>query len=173
MVDWHLLGEVGEAVGGVGALLTAVVAIIAAIVAARFAKGQLDEAKKARNPQVGAFLEPESENPQWVDLVFKNFGGRPAFGVTFTIDPRPQESTDDERKPIPIRDTPLPAEIPFLPPGGEWRTRWDFVPIRAKSELPDRHTVEITYQDRSGHVYPKSSVLDFAPLKVSRFRSPT
>ena len=132
MVDWHLLGEVGEALGGVGALLTAVVAIVAAI----YAKRQLDEAKKARNPQVIAFLDPESNDPQWVDLVFKNFGGRPAIGVKFTIDPRPKESTDDEGNPIPIRDTPLPAEIPLLPPGGEWRTRWDFVPIRAKSELP-------------------------------------
>ncbi|MGA9674272.1 MAG: hypothetical protein WBR28_03160 [Mycobacterium sp.] len=169
MVDWHLLGEVGEALGGVGALLTAVVAIVAAI----YAKRQLDEAKKARNPQVIAFLDPESNDPQWVDLVFKNFGGRPAIGVKFTIDPRPKESTDDEGNPIPIRDTPLPAEIPLLPPGGEWRTRWDFVPIRAKSELPDRHKVEITYKDRSGREYPKSFNLDFAPLKVGRLRSPT
>jgi hypothetical protein len=172
-IDWNLLGvwvgSIGNLAGGFAALSTFVVAIIAAI----YAKGQLDEAKKARNPQVIAFLDPESDDPQWVDLVFKNFGGRPAGGVRFTIDPPPQESSDDERNPIPIRDTPLPDEIPLMPPGGEWRTRWDFVPNRANTELPDRHKGWITYEDRSGRKYRKDLVLDFAPLKLSRLRSPT
>jgi hypothetical protein len=169
LVDWNLVGALGEAAGGVGALLTAGVAIVAAF----YAKGQLDEAKKARNPRVWAFLDPEPDDPQWVDLVFKNFGERPAFEVRFTIDPRPRESSDDEGNPIPIRDTPLPDEIPLMPPGGEWRTRWDYGANRAKSGLPDRHTGEITYRDRSGREYRKDLVLDFAPLLVSRRRPAT
>jgi hypothetical protein len=167
LVDWHVVGAVGEAVGGVGALLTAVVAIVAAI----YAKRQLDEAKKARNPRVFAFLESDPVNPQFVDLVVKNFGERPAFRVGFTIKPRPKVSADDAGNPI--RDLPLPPKIRQLQPGGEWRTRWDFWPNRAESGLPDRHKGYITYQDRFGREYQKRLDLDFAPLKVIRFQSPT
>jgi hypothetical protein len=160
VVDWNLLAVW---VGALGTLATAVVAIVAAV----YAKGQLD---KARNPYVLAFLNPDEQNPHYVDLVFQNFGGGPAFDVRFTIEPRPRESADDAGHPV--RDLPLPDEIPLLPPGGEWRTRWDYGPNRAKSELPDRHTGEITYRDRFEHLYRDRLVLDFAPFKAFRFGSP-
>ena len=63
-----------------------------------------------------------------VELVVKNFGQKPAYGIKFEFATPPTvpryESADADNY-VDIVPLKLPAEIPYLAPSQEWRTVWD------------------------------------------------
>jgi hypothetical protein len=59
----------------------------------------------------------------------------------------------------------LTEETPVLVPGDERLLLLDSVPARLESELPQRHTAHVTYNDHRGAALPAEEfVLDFGLL---------
>jgi hypothetical protein len=102
-------------------------------------RSQIEAAKalayEESRPYVVAYLEPLDRDPRFIYLVVKNFGRTPATYVTLTVDPPPQSSGRGGQP----EDVRLPDSWPFLAPGQEWRTMWDFSPNRSQTQLPRRH----------------------------------
>ncbi|MGQ0467689.1 MAG: hypothetical protein ACT4QG_20520 [Sporichthyaceae bacterium] len=144
-----------------GNLATAAVALVAVIVAYR----QVREARLLREeqaqPYVAVFMESSGASEFLVDIVVRNFGTTVAHEVRVVFDPQPQRSG---RGGSPAEDVWLPAVIPTLVPGQEWRTLWDSGKHRNGSGLPDRHEVSVEYLGtRKRKPLPKSTfVLDWS-----------
>ncbi|WHP61128.1 hypothetical protein QMY03_09580 [Arthrobacter sp. KFRI-F3372] len=124
------------------------ITLIVGGVALFFAKGQLDEASRARTqtkeleleksqPYVVLAME-ESTGPDYIDLVLRNYGQTAAHNVRVTLDPRPKRA-------YPAGDVKFPEIIPLLAPGQEWRTHWDMGSKRAAAKLPQKHKGTVTY----------------------------
>ncbi|MBV1778725.1 hypothetical protein KRR55_06310 [Paeniglutamicibacter sp. ABSL32-1] len=143
-----------------------------------YARGQVSESKKARRqlddierkksePAVVAYMEPAA-SPFIQEIVIKNFGPTPAYDVRFISDPPIQRTGDTNRADVDNVD--IPAVIPFLAPGQEWRTIWDVSHERSKNEkLADRHEVEVTFKGLDDVELRSRAILDWAPLKTKRF----
>jgi hypothetical protein len=79
-------------------------------------------------PNVAMFMEPSASDWHLVELVVKNFGKTPAYGIRFEFVTPPTvgkyESAYDGGY-VDIAQLNLPAEIPYLAPTQEWRIVWD------------------------------------------------
>jgi len=79
-------------------------------------------------PNVAMFMEPAANDWHLVELVVKNFGRTPAYGIRFEFANPPTvgkyENSSGDRH-IDIVPLNLPAEIPYLAPSQEWRIVWD------------------------------------------------
>ncbi|SOD98781.1 hypothetical protein SAMN06272739_2030 [Blastococcus haudaquaticus] len=143
-----------------GTNVTAFIAVAAGLVAWR----QLREARKLREeqaqPYVVCYAEKTPGHDQSVDIVIRNFGTTVARDVELTVQPSLMRSGHAGREPEQVH---LPAQIPALVPGQEWRTWWDLGTARVDfPDLPDRHDVLVTYQDSKGKPLPSTpSVLDW------------
>jgi hypothetical protein len=113
-------------------------------------------------PYVMAYLELEPQNRHFTNLIIRNFGTAPAFDIRPNIDPRPQTSPDSEGRPI--QDLPIPDTLSCLVPGQEWKAVWDYGPKRSTTDLPTKHTANLTYRDVSGKEIETTTVLDFDQL---------
>ena len=147
--------------GGTG--LTFLVALAALI----YARGQVNEAKSAREqarelelersqPYVVVYTEPSAATNMITDIVIKNYGATAAHDVRVALSPWPKRSLgrgEDET-------VGLPSVIPVLAPGQEWRTMWDSGVTRADSELPDRHEGHVTFRGLEGKTRTSPIVLD-------------
>ncbi len=164
--------EVVSAVGAVVAAVAAVAALVVAIVAARYAKkqvegvrDQLEEARTLRHeqaqPYVVVYAVPSRVNPQLGEIVIKNFGTTGASDVTISSSPA-LVRTDQQGGSEEVR---LPAAMPFLAPGQEWRTFWDSALERKHSSLPDRFDLTVTYTDSLGTRHTIPSVLDWGVFR--------
>lgn len=149
--DWAALGT----------CVTAVVAIVAGVVAGR----QLREARRLRleqaQPYVVAYMADTPHHERFVDLVLRNFGTTAAVDVRLVVTPAPRQSRQGDKP----ADLFLPDCIPVLVPGQEWRTFWDFAPLRVQAGLPERHEAAVSYTDSRGEAYTFRSVLDWASLR--------
>lgn len=145
-------------------------ALATAIVAALVGSRQIREAREARRqardladevaqPYVVAFMEPASIDPGMIDFVVKNFGRTGAEHVRIVVSP-PMQSAELEESGR--GHVVLPASVPFLAPGQEWRVFWDSGQEREGSGLPDSHTAIVSYRDSRGKQHSTSAVLDFA-----------
>lgn len=156
--------------------VSAVLTLAVAVWAALYAKGQLGEAKTAREqtkkleqekaqPYVVVYME-ESISPEFIDLVIRNYGQTAAYDVTLNINPAPTRTQDDAEV------VELPEVIPVLAPGQEWRTHWDQATERYGSSLPDRHEGTVTYWGRPADIYKEQLssevVLDWSIYKIRR-----
>jgi len=168
---WTALGTWVTAIAALG---TMGIAIIAALVARR----QLREAKTNRmqtrqlqdeqgRPYVVAFMDAVAHNPQFIDLVIRNYGRTAAFDVRTQITPTPQESPASSGNPV--ADIPIPDCISLLAPSQEWRTLWDFGPARQDAQLPDLHTGTIKYADFKGNPLSTPVRLDFSTQRGRRW----
>ncbi|HKV21817.1 MAG TPA: hypothetical protein VJR50_22515 [Mycobacterium sp.] len=107
-------------------------ALIVTIAALVYAWRQFQSAKHATEdvsqPNVAMFMEPSASDWHLVELVVKNFGQKPAYGIQLEFASPPTvaryESADAENY-VDIVPLKLPAEIPYLAPSQEWRTVWD------------------------------------------------
>ena len=76
-----------EARPGVWTALAASLAVVVAIAAAFYVHRQVEQAKQhsaaLTQPNVAMFMEPSAQDWHLVELVVKNFGRRPAFGIRF------------------------------------------------------------------------------------------
>ncbi|WP_238840801.1 hypothetical protein [Prescottella equi] len=144
------------------AAATTVVAVLALI----YAKGQIGEARKARQqardladeiaqPYVVVYTEPSEASERLINIVVKNFGQTGARDVQVAASPSLRQYSASGP-----RDIEIPA-LPFLAPGQEWRRFWDDLTIRSDRVVPDKHTVVVTYSDSSGKAHQTTAVLDW------------
>jgi len=149
--------EVLAAWAAVVAAVTGLGTLLVAVVAARYAKkqvdgarAQLDEARTLRKeqaqPYVVMYAEPAEHDPNVIDLVLKNFGTTAALDVRPDVQPALRQSRSGGS----ARDIMLPAVIPILAPGQEWRTFWDHGIARHDVNLPDRHEGLVRFRDSEG-----------------------
>ena len=159
--EWSAFGALIAAGGTVGALTLAVLTVLAAFQQVKAALKQVEEARQLRleqaRPYVAVFMEPSAAAAQIMDLVIRNFGTTAAYEVRVTITPRPQRAGQAGG----VEDVGLPAVLPTLVPGQEWRTMWDFGPDRKQCGLPDQHTVKVEFRDSRGERFSEDYQLDW------------
>jgi hypothetical protein len=137
--------------------VTAAIALTAGLAAL----AQLREAQQLRaeqsQPYVAVFMEQSRPNAQFIDLIVRNFGATAAIDVEVSIDPAPTQAVMDGD---PLW---LPAVIPTLVPGQEWRTLWDGTVRRSEAGLPDAHSATASFKDSRGRPFSFSYALDWEP----------
>ncbi|MHC9296557.1 hypothetical protein ACRCUN_29185 [Mycobacterium sp. LTG2003] len=165
---------------GAWTALAAWVAIAVVIVALIYAWRQFLKAKERRaeltQPNVAMFMEPSSSDWHLVELVIRNYGQRPAYGLRFEFANPPTvgkyESSYDDNY-VDIVPLNLPAEIPYLAPSQEWRIVWDSALDRKQlgEAIASRFDGAITYYDEpvtggksTGKKFRNTAVLDWATL---------
>ena len=116
-------------------------------------------AVEATRPYVVAYIEPSEVDNQLIDLVIANFGPTGARDVK--LSPSPPLMRSGKSEGAPPEPVVLPQRIPFLPPGGEWRTFWDNGPRRKSLDLPGRHELVLCYLDSSNQQHCHRSEIDW------------
>jgi hypothetical protein len=116
-----------------------------AAAAAVFALNQVQEARRTRQrqtqPNVVVFADLNPADPNWLDVIVKNFGQTAAYHVRLHFDPWPtvmpwiHPLTGDR-----VTRLLIPRDIAVLAPGQGWRTLWDEGEARMSAEF-DRDTV--------------------------------
>lgn len=126
---------------------------------------QLGQARKLRKEQTRPYVILDFESQQsLLDLVIQNIGSTPASDVEFGFDPKIASSFDGSGRPDRADWFILKEGIPFLPPGREYRLLLDVGHQRAKTDLPNRYEVRVTYRDRAGKRFSERQVLDMSPF---------
>jgi hypothetical protein len=129
-VDWFR--DVTDISAGAWTALAAWLAVVAGMAALVYAWRQYQRAREqtaeALQPNVAMFMEPSASDWHLVELVVKNFGRTPAYGIRFEFANPPTvgkyESAYEDRY-VEVTPLNLPAEIPYLAPSQEWRIVWD------------------------------------------------
>jgi hypothetical protein len=171
--------DLADVSAGAWTALAAWLAVAVGIAALLYAWRQYQRAKQQTaeltQPHVAMFMEPSATDWHLVELVVKNFGRTPAYGIRFEFANPPTvgkyETTYEDRY-VDIAPLNLPAEIPYLAPSQEWRIVWDSALDRRElgEAIASRFDGAVTYYDR-----PKSgaknrrqmrstAVLDWATL---------
>ncbi len=164
------------------AWLAVCVTIAALVYAWRQFQHAKDEGEDLAKPNVAMFMEPSSSDWHLVELVVKNFGQKPAYGIKFEFATPPTvpryESADADNY-VDIVPLKLPAEIPYLAPSQEWRTVWDSALDRKQlgESIGSRFAGAVTFYDqpnssrkgatkgkRTTHQFRTPAVLDWATL---------
>ncbi|MFN6551458.1 hypothetical protein ACP6C7_12255 [Mycolicibacterium septicum] len=165
---------------GAWTALAAWVAIVVVVIALVYAWRQYLKAKERQaeltQPNVSMFMEPSSADWHLVELVVRNYGQRPAYGLRFEFANPPTvgkyESSYDDNF-VDIVPLNLPAEIPYLAPSQEWRIVWDSALDRKQlgEAIASRFDGAVTYYDEpgspgkpSGRKLRNTAVLDWATL---------
>jgi len=180
-VDWfqdHVLGISAGAWTALAAWLAVVVGIAALVYAWRQYQRARADAAELLQPNVAMYMEPSASDWHLIELVVKNFGRTPAYGIRFEFANPPTvgkyESAYEDRY-VDITELNLPAEIPYLAPTQEWRIVWDSALDRRElgEAIASRFHGAVTYFDRpkdngrgkqSRPQYRSSAVLDWATL---------
>ncbi|HVQ51659.1 MAG TPA: hypothetical protein VMS92_16560 [Mycobacterium sp.] len=179
-MDWFR--DLVDLSAGAWTALAAWLAVAAGIAALVYAWRQYQRAKEQTaeltQPNVAMFMEPSASDWHLVELVVKNFGRTPAYGIRFEFANPPTvgkyESAYDDRY-VDIAQLNLPAEIPYLAPNQEWRIVWDSALDRKElgESIASRFHGEVTYYDepknnqkgkRARKQFRSSAVLDWGTL---------
>ena len=181
-MDWfqdHVLGLSAGAWMAVAAWLAVLVGIAALVYAWRQYQQAKEHSAELMQPNVAMFMEPSANDWHLVELVVKNFGRTPAYGIRFEFVSPPTvgkyESATYEDRYIDITELNLPAEIPYLAPTQEWRIVWDSALDRRElgEAIASRFHGAVVYFDepkvndrrrKARTVYRTSAVLDWATL---------
>jgi hypothetical protein len=167
---------------GAWTALAAWFAVVVGIAALVYAWRQYQQAKEQTaelmQPNVAMFMEPSANDWHLVELVVKNFGRTPAYGIRFEFANPPtvgkyERAYDDNY--VDITELNLPAEIPYLAPSQEWRIVWDSALDRRElgEAIASRFHGAVTFYDqpsgpgrgKQGRTqYQTSAVLDWATL---------
>ncbi len=154
------------------AWLAVCVTIAALVYAWRQFQSAKHETEDVSKPNVAMFMEPSASDWHLVELVVKNFGQKPAFGVQLEFASPPTvpryESADPDNY-VDIVPLKLPAEIPYLAPSQEWRTVWDSALDRKQlgESIGSRFAGAVTFYDQ-----PRSMSQGKAKSKRHQFRTP-
>ncbi len=184
-VDWFedRARDVADMSAGAWIALAAWLAVGALIAALVYARRQYRQAQEHTaellQPNVAMFMEPSASDWHLVELVVKNFGRTPAYGIGFEFANPPTvgkyESASYDDRYVDITALNLPAEIPYLAPSQEWRIVWDSALDRRElgEAIASRFDGAVTYYDepktsrqgkQPGHQYRSTAVLDWATL---------
>lgn len=175
--DGNLFGLSAGMWTALAAWLAVVVGIVALIYAWRQYQRAKQQTEELMQPNVAMFMEPAANDWHLVELVVKNFGRTPAYAIRFDFANPPTvakyENVYDDRY-VDIVPLNLPAEIPYLAPGQEWRIVWDSALDRRElgESIASRFDGAITYYDTPGtekkkrgrHKFRTSAVLDWSTL---------
>jgi hypothetical protein len=179
-VDWleNVAGVSAGAWTALAAWLAVMVAIAALVYAWRQSRRARQQTEELLQPNVAMFMEPAANDWHLVELVVKNFGRTPAYGIRFEFANPPtvgkyESQYDDHYVDIAVLN--LPAEIPYLAPSQEWRIVWDSALDRRElgEAIASRFDGAVTYYDRppNGKAAKRSrpqlrstAVLDWATL---------
>jgi hypothetical protein len=138
---------------------------------------QAAASQQRAKPQLGECCR-DGRDWHLIELVVKNFGRTPAYGIRFEFANPPTvgkyESAYDDRY-VDITPLNLPAEIPYLAPTQEWRIVWDSALDRRElgEAIASRFDGAVTYYDepktgRQGMQtktqFRSTAVLDWATL---------
>ncbi|AGB21329.1 hypothetical protein Mycsm_00899 [Mycobacterium sp. JS623] len=180
-MDWFSDHVVGMSAGGWTAL-AAWLAVVVGIGALVYAWRQYQQAKaqtaELMQPNVAMYMEPAANDWHLVELVVKNFGKTPAYGVRFEFANPPtvgKYETAYEDRYVDITELNLPSEIPYLAPSQEWRIVWDSALDRRElgEAIASRFHGAVTYYDQPKSTtrtkqkraqFRSSAVLDWATL---------
>jgi hypothetical protein len=180
-VDWfqdHVLGMSAGAWTALAAWFAVVVGIAALVYAWRQYREAKEQTAELMQPNVAMFMEPSANDWHLVELVVKNFGRTPAYGIRFEFANPPTvgkyEAAYDNNY-VDITELNLPAEIPYLAPSQEWRIVWDSALDRRElgGAIASRFHGAVTFYDqprapgrgKQGRTqYRTSAVLDWATL---------
>lgn len=160
--------------------MAAWLAVVVGIVALIYAWRQYQRAKRQSaelmQPNVAMFMEPAATDWHLIELVVKNFGRTPAYDIRFDFANPPTvakyENVYDDQY-VDIVHLNLPAEIPYLAPGQEWRIVWDSALDRKElgESIASRFDGALRYYDqpgggkkRRGTQYRSTAVLDWSTL---------
>jgi hypothetical protein len=169
-------GDIAGLSPGAWTAMAAWLAVCVTIAALVYAWRQFQSAKleseDLSQPNVAMFMEPSASDWHLVELVVKNFGQRPAYGIQleFASPPTvPRYESADADNYVDIVPLKLPAEIPYLAPSQEWRTVWDSALDRkALGELiGSRFAGAVTFYDQ-----PRSSRQGKTKTKPHQYRTP-
>ncbi|MDT5185097.1 MAG: hypothetical protein QOI29_3255 [Mycobacterium sp.] len=178
-MDWFR--DVTVISAGAWTALAAWLAVAAGIAALVYAWRQYQRAREqtaeALQPNVAMFMEPSATDWHLVELVVKNFGRTPAYGIRFDFANPPTvgkyESAYEDRY-IDITQLNLPAEIPYLAPSQEWRIVWDSALDRKElgEAIASRFDGAVTYyaepktggRGKQTKQFRSTAVLDWATL---------
>lgn len=183
-MDWFedRLSDVGNMSAGAWIALASWLAVAALIAALIYAWRQYQRARdqnaELTQPNVAMYMEPSATDWHLIELVVKNFGRTPAFGIRFEFANPPTvgryESASYEDRYIDITELNLPSEIPYLAPTQEWRIVWDSALDRRElgEAISSRFHGAVTYFDQpkkqgskqKRYQYRSSAVLDWATL---------
>ena len=179
-MDWfqdHVLGLSAGAWTALAAWLAVVVGVAALVYAWRQYQRAREQAAEAMQPQVAMFMEPSASDWHLVELVVKNFGRTPAYGIRFDFANPPtvgryERAYEDDY--VDITPLNLPAEIPYLAPTQEWRIVWDSALDRRElgEAIASRFDGAVTYYDepetnrkiKARNQFRSAAVLDWATL---------
>ena len=150
---WHDLSHAGSGTWLAVAVWAAVVlGIIALVYVSRQLRRNRELKVERMRPHVAMFMEPHAADWHVVELVVRNFGQTAAFDIDFSFLNPPTvaryENAHDGM--VDIADLRLPAELPVLAPGQEWRTVWDSSLDRYElgGSIEWRFVGTVTYHDR-------------------------
>ncbi|BBY95723.1 hypothetical protein MGALJ_53920 [Mycobacterium gallinarum] len=156
----------------------AVMVLVAALIYAwRAYQRARAHAEELMQPNVAMFMEPAAHDWHLVELVVRNFGQTPAYGIRFEWAHPPTvgkyENVYEDRY-VDIVPLNLPAEIPYLAPSQEFRIVWDSALDRRElgETIASRFDGAVIYSDqpttkgskRSGRQFRSAAVLDWATL---------
>ena len=174
-MDWFQ--DLADVSAGAWTALAAWLAVVVGIAALLYAWRQYQRARQQTEelmqPNVAMFMEPSATDWHLIELVVKNFGRTPAYGIRFEFANPPTvgkyESAAYEDRYVDIAPLNLPAEIPYLAPSQEWRIVWDSALDRRElgEAIASRFDGAVTYYDQ-----PKNAKSGKAPKQGRRqFRS--
>ncbi|MEO8814070.1 MAG: hypothetical protein ABI307_12455 [Mycobacterium sp.] len=152
--DWYEMTHAGPDAWLAGAAWLAVaIAVLALLYLNRQLKRNRRAAAEQTRPHVTMFMEPHAADWHVIELVVRNFGKTPAYGVRFAFDEPPtvaryETASDGYADVVALQ---LPDELPVLAPGQEWRTVWDSAIDRAElgAGIESRFTGVLSYSDSS------------------------
>jgi hypothetical protein len=168
--------DIANVSSGAWTALAAWLALCVTIAALVYAWRQFQSARHQTEdisqPNVAMFMEPNATDWHLVELVVKNFGQKPAYGIKFefaTPPTMPRYESADADNYVDIVPLKLPAEIPYLAPTQEWRTVWDSALDRKQlgESIGSRFAGAVTFYDR-----PNSSRQGKTKQKRHQFRTP-
>lgn len=180
-VDWF--EDLARVSPGAWTALAAWLAVAVGVAALLYAWRQYQRAKQQTDeltqPNVAMFMEPSATDWHLIELVVKNFGRTPAYGIRFEFANPPTvgkyENAYEDRY-FDIAPLNLPAEIPYLAPTQEWRIVWDSALDRRElgEAIASRFDGAVTYYDqpKNGRAakqtgrrqFRSTAVLDWATL---------
>ncbi len=156
--------------------MAAWVALCVTIAALVYAWRQFQAAKRENTdlaqPNVAMYMEPSASDWHLVELVVKNFGQKPAYGIQLEFASPPTvaryESADADNY-IDVVSLKLPSEIPYLAPSQEWRTVWDSALDRKQlgQAIGSRFAGAVTFYGE-----PKSARQGKSKTKRRQYRTP-
>ena len=173
ITDWFddRASDIANLSSGAWTAMAAWLAVCVTIAALVYAWRQFQSAKHetedVSQPNVAMYMEPSAPDWHLVELVVKNFGQKPAYGIKleFATPPTvPRYESADADNYVDIVPLKLPAEIPYLAPSQEWRTVWDSALDRKQlgESIGSRFAGAVTFYDQ-----PKSSRQGKAKSKYS------